>query len=212
MVGDFVYDDFIPRFRAERFDPDAWIRLFEQAGAKYFVLTSKHHDGFGLWPTNTTHRDAMEMGPQRDLVGELFAAARRARDRVKPGLYYSIPEWFNPASQPPKAMSGCRGTVRVTVLLRTRKVAAKRTHLGPTCRYRARVRIPRNTRARLRVRVRSPATRFFARPARPRETSRPDDGGFESGSRHSDWDAGLRVGAGRNCGSPDKPSFRHALA
>ena len=41
----FNYDDFIPQWTASKWDPDAWIRLFEQAGAKYFVLTTKHHDG-----------------------------------------------------------------------------------------------------------------------------------------------------------------------
>jgi alpha-L-fucosidase len=93
--ADVVYDDFIPRFRAERWDPSEWIRLFEDAGARYFVLTSKHHDGFLLWPSETTGRDAGDLGPQRDLIGELFAAAEGSR--VRPGLYYSLPEWFNPA-------------------------------------------------------------------------------------------------------------------
>lgn len=95
-----TYDDFIPKFTARNFDPDAWIRLFEQAGAKYFNLTAKHHDGFALWPSSTTRRDAGDLGPRRDLVGELFAAAHRRDDRVKPGLYYSVPEFFNPAPQP----------------------------------------------------------------------------------------------------------------
>jgi hypothetical protein len=79
--ADVVYDDFIPRFRAERWDPSEWIRLFEDAGARYFVLTSKHHDGFLLWPSETTGRDAGDLGPQRDLIGELFddRVARAAR-------------------------------------------------------------------------------------------------------------------------------------
>jgi alpha-L-fucosidase len=101
-----TYDDFIPRFQAERFDPDSWIRLFRDAGAGYFVLTAKHHDGFALWCTDTTNRDACAMGPRRDLVGELFAAARRAGDVVRPGLYYSLPEWFNPAPRPPSGLWG----------------------------------------------------------------------------------------------------------
>ncbi len=101
-----VYDDFIPRFRAERFDPDAWVRLFAEAGARYFVLTAKHHDGFSLWCSATTQRDACAMGPRRDLVGDLVAAARRHGDAVRPGLYYSIPEWFNPASRPGSATDG----------------------------------------------------------------------------------------------------------
>ncbi|MET9633618.1 alpha-L-fucosidase [Lentzea sp. NPDC006480] len=95
-----TYDDFIPEFTAANFDPDAWVRLFEDAGARYFNLTAKHHDGFALWPSDTTGRDAGELGPRRDLVGELFDAAHRRGDRVKPGLYYSIPEWFSPAPQP----------------------------------------------------------------------------------------------------------------
>ena len=94
---DLNYDDFIGRWKASHWDPDAWIRLFEQAGAKYFVLTTKHHDGVALWCTKVSHRDTCDMGPHRDLVGDLMAAAHRAGDRVKPGLYFSIPEWFNPA-------------------------------------------------------------------------------------------------------------------
>ena len=100
----FTYDDFLPQFTADKFDPDDWISLFEKAGAKYFVLTSKHHDGFALWPTDTTGRNSAEIGAKRDLVGELFAAAERADNRVKPGLYYSIPEFFNPAPAPKDAI------------------------------------------------------------------------------------------------------------
>jgi alpha-L-fucosidase len=93
----FNYDDFIPQWTASKWDPDAWIRLFEQAGAKYFVLTAKHHDGVALWCTKTSHRNTCDMGPHRDLVADLMAAAHRAHDRVRPGLYFSIPEWFDPA-------------------------------------------------------------------------------------------------------------------
>jgi alpha-L-fucosidase len=102
----FDYDDFIPQWKAERWDPDSWIRLFEQAGAKYFVLTTKHHDGVALWCTKVSHRNTCEMGPKRDLVGDLMAAAHRAGDRVRPGLYFSIPEWFNPAHKEPFLYSG----------------------------------------------------------------------------------------------------------
>jgi alpha-L-fucosidase len=98
----FLYDDFIPQFRAERFDPRAWVKLFEDVGAKYFVLTSKHHDGFALYPSAVTHRDAGELGPHRDLIGDLFAAARKYSD-LHPGLYYSLPEWFTPLPHPSSA-------------------------------------------------------------------------------------------------------------
>ncbi|MFI6866725.1 alpha-L-fucosidase [Nocardia sp. NPDC050406] len=90
-----VYDDFLSRFRAERYDPDAWADLIRDSGAGYFVLTAKHHDGFALFPSRVTNRTATALGPGRDLVGELVTAARR-RD-LKAGLYYSIPEFFNPA-------------------------------------------------------------------------------------------------------------------
>jgi len=94
--SDVLYDDFLPRFTAERYDPAAWVRLFKDAGAKYFVLTSKHHDGFALYPSGTTNRTSAVFGPRRDLVGDLFAAARR-EGGIRPGLYYSVYEWFHPA-------------------------------------------------------------------------------------------------------------------
>jgi alpha-L-fucosidase len=93
----FNYDDFIPQFTAAKFDPKAWVQLFQAAGAKYFVLTSKHHEGFSLFKTAVTHRDAVDMGPRQDLVGELFAADRKYTPDVHPGVYYSLPEWYNPA-------------------------------------------------------------------------------------------------------------------
>lgn len=92
------YDQFIPKFTAKNFDPKAWVDLFHEAGARYFVLTSKHHEGFALFKTSTTHRNAVDMGPHRDLVGALFAAARRYYPgQIHPGLYYSLYEWYNPA-------------------------------------------------------------------------------------------------------------------
>ncbi|MFJ1883648.1 alpha-L-fucosidase [Streptomyces sp. NPDC088137] len=92
----FAYDDFIPRFRAERFDPRSWVELFRDAGAQYHVLTSKHHEGFALWDTKLSDRNSVKMGPGRDLVKELFDASRRYTPELHPGLYFSMPEWFNP--------------------------------------------------------------------------------------------------------------------
>jgi len=97
---DFVYDDFIEQFRAEKFNANEWIDLFAEAGAKYFILTAKHHDGFALWPSKVSHRDAGDMGPRRDLVGELVTAANKKGNIVKPGLYYSMPEFFTTAPSP----------------------------------------------------------------------------------------------------------------
>ncbi|MFE0023294.1 alpha-L-fucosidase [Amycolatopsis sp. NPDC059021] len=95
------YDDFIPRFTARRYDPRAWVRLFEQAGARYFVLTSKHHDGFQLFGNPASDRNSVRLGPHRDLVGELFHAARHSG--LKRGLYHSLGEFYSPAlGTPPR--------------------------------------------------------------------------------------------------------------
>jgi alpha-L-fucosidase len=91
---DFEYRDFAPMFTAELFDPDFWAGLFAESGARYVVLTSKHHDGFCLWPTRSPFKDSwnsMDVGPHRDLVGDLTEAVRGRGLRM--GLYYSLIEW-----------------------------------------------------------------------------------------------------------------------
>jgi alpha-L-fucosidase len=98
--GNTTYYQLADQFKAEFFDPEEWARLFEASGAKYIVLTSKHHDGFCLWPSKEADRDwgfpwnATAVGPKRDLIGDLFKAVRKTS--VKPGLYYSLYEWYNP--------------------------------------------------------------------------------------------------------------------
>jgi alpha-L-fucosidase len=89
---DFAYDDFIPMFKAERFDPGAWAQLFQESRARYVVLTAKHGDDFALWPTKYTHRNAMETGPHRDLAGELLKAIRRFG--LKMGFYHNTTYTF----------------------------------------------------------------------------------------------------------------------
>ncbi len=73
---EFGYKDFIPLFKAERFDADEWISLFKKAGAKYVVPVAEHHDGFAMYKTALSKWNAAEMGPQRDIVGELARAAK----------------------------------------------------------------------------------------------------------------------------------------
>lgn len=68
---EFGYKDFIPMFRAEKFDPDAWAALFREAGANYVVPVAEHHDGFQMYRSEISHWNAYEMGPHRDVVGEL---------------------------------------------------------------------------------------------------------------------------------------------
>ncbi len=98
--GDRSYYDLANDFKAERFNADEWARLFERSGAKYIVLTSKHHDGYALWPSKEANKtwgfnwNAMDIGPKKDLIGELFKAVRKTS--VHAGMYYSLYEWFNP--------------------------------------------------------------------------------------------------------------------
>jgi alpha-L-fucosidase len=88
----FAYDDFIPMFKAEKFDPDAWARLFQEAGARYVVFTAKHGDEFAMWPSKFTKRNAMEMGPHRDLAGDLTRAVRKLG--LKMGFYHNTTYTF----------------------------------------------------------------------------------------------------------------------
>ncbi len=81
-------------FRAERYDPAAWAALAKEAGMGYAVLTTRHHDGFALWPTKTSDFHAGAIGPKRDLVGPYVEAMRAAG--LKVGLYYSPADWHHP--------------------------------------------------------------------------------------------------------------------
>ncbi len=73
----FGYKDFIPKFTAEKFDADAWADLFVRAGARFAGPVAEHADGFALWPTKLSRYNAAQMGPRRDLVGELEKAIRK---------------------------------------------------------------------------------------------------------------------------------------
>jgi len=83
---EFGYKDIIPRFKAEKWDPDAWADLFARAGARYVIPVGEHHDGFAMWDSRLTGWNAAKMGPKRDVIGEL-ARACRARD-LKYGVSY----------------------------------------------------------------------------------------------------------------------------
>lgn len=94
---DWNYDDGFPDFTAANWDPKAWVDLIYASGAKYFVLTTKHHDGFALFNTSeTTDRNSLLYGPHRDIVQELFTAAETYQPSLRRGTYFSLPEWFNP--------------------------------------------------------------------------------------------------------------------
>lgn len=95
----FGYKNYIPEFRAEKFDPAAWVDLFVKAGARYVVPVAEHCDGFPMYDSQFTDWDAAKMGPRRDVVGALEKAAR-AR-----GLHFGVSShraehwwWYHPGT------------------------------------------------------------------------------------------------------------------
>lgn len=74
----FGYKDFIPKFKAEKFDAKTWADLFRRSGAKFVVPVAEHHDGFALYDSALSRWTSAQMGPKRDIVGELTSAFRRA--------------------------------------------------------------------------------------------------------------------------------------
>jgi len=91
----FDYRDFAPLFKAEFFDADKWAELFKKSGAGYVVLTSKHHDGYCLWPSKESNGwNSVVTGPEKDIIEELSTAVRK--QGMKMGLYYSLLEWNHP--------------------------------------------------------------------------------------------------------------------
>lgn len=94
VYGDKEYREFGYDFKAELFDPDSFAEIIKKSGARYAVLTSKHHDGFCLWGTDNVHKvnwNSVDIGPHRDLVKELSESIRKKG--IKFGLYYSIIDW-----------------------------------------------------------------------------------------------------------------------
>jgi alpha-L-fucosidase len=92
---DFRYEDFAPMWKTSMFNPDDWAQLFKKSGAKYIVLTSKHHEGFCNWPSaQSWNWNSVDAGPHQDNVKLVTDAVRKAGLRM--GLYHSLFEWFNP--------------------------------------------------------------------------------------------------------------------
>ena len=76
-VDTFGYKDLIPLFKTEKFDADEWAILFQQSGAKYIIPTAEHHDGFAMYDSKLTKWNAKNMGPHKDIIGELSIAVRK---------------------------------------------------------------------------------------------------------------------------------------
>lgn len=86
-------EKYVNVFSAENYDPDEWARIAKEAGMKYVVFTTKHHDGFCMWDTKTTDFNSVNMGPKRDVVKEYVAAVRKVG--LKVGIYYSPADWHH---------------------------------------------------------------------------------------------------------------------
>ncbi|OLB19004.1 MAG: alpha-L-fucosidase [Gemmatimonadetes bacterium 13_2_20CM_69_8] len=94
------YEKYVHRFNPTRFDADEWVRIAQEAGMKYIIITSKHHDGFAIFDSKVSSYDIMDATPyQRDAIKALSEAAHRAGLRF--GVYYSIMDWHHTDAQGP---------------------------------------------------------------------------------------------------------------
>lgn len=89
----FGYKDFIPMFKAEKFDPAEWIGLFRRAGAGYLFPVAEHHDGFQMYASRLSNWNAADMGPKRDILGDL------RREAEAQGMHFCtsshrVEHWF----------------------------------------------------------------------------------------------------------------------
>jgi alpha-L-fucosidase len=98
FLGQIGYEDYMGQldgFTASKYDPEQWAELFQRAGAKYAVLTTKHHDGVALWDTQANDLSVASKTPaKRDLIGPYVDAMRRRN--LKVGFYYSHLDWSHP--------------------------------------------------------------------------------------------------------------------
>lgn len=102
------YDQFVARFNPVKFDAEAWVHMAKDAGMKYIVITSKHHDGFCLFDSKHTDFDVMSTPFQRDILKELSDACRKAG--LKMCWYHSIMDWHHPDYVPRREWEKMRST------------------------------------------------------------------------------------------------------
>ena len=94
------YEPLAGQFNPVKFDAEQWVQIAKNAGMKYIVITSKHHDGFCLWDTKYTDYDVVDATPfKRDILGELAAECRKQGIRLC--FYHSIMDWHHPDAQAP---------------------------------------------------------------------------------------------------------------
>ncbi|HIJ69915.1 MAG TPA: hypothetical protein HPP87_00965 [Planctomycetes bacterium] len=94
---EFGYREFIPMFKAEKWNPDEWAALFKQSGADFAGPVAIHHDGFAMWDSGIAEYNSMDMGPHRDVVGEMLEAVRKY-DMKTFASFHGFAQWdfFNP--------------------------------------------------------------------------------------------------------------------
>lgn len=95
------YEPLALRFNPTKYDPAAWVKLAKVAGMKYIVITSKHHDGFGLWPSAQTDWNVKRTPINRDLLMPLSEECKK--QGIKLGFYHSIMDWHHPDYSPRRA-------------------------------------------------------------------------------------------------------------
>jgi len=88
--SEFGYKDFIPMFKAQRWDPNEWVELFKKAGAKFVVPVAEHHDGFAMYDSTHTSFNSVKMGPKRDVLGALAKAVRAAGMKLGASSHYAF--------------------------------------------------------------------------------------------------------------------------
>jgi alpha-L-fucosidase len=95
------YEQFVKQFNPTKFDAKEWVRIAKDAGVKYIVITSKHHDGFCLWDSKVSNYDIMDFSPyKKDILKELTAACKDAG--IKMCFYHSIMDWHQPDAKAAK--------------------------------------------------------------------------------------------------------------
>lgn len=92
------YEPLAEQFTASEYDPKEWARIAREAGMKYIVITSKHHDGFALWDSKLSDWDVMRTPQKKDLLAPLAKATRD--EGLRFGLYHSIMDWHHPDYTP----------------------------------------------------------------------------------------------------------------
>jgi len=89
------YNKLASKFNPRKYNPDEWVALAKEAGMKYMVLTTRHHDGFSLFDSKVSEFTSAKTAAGRDLVREFVEACRRRGMKI--GFYYSLPDWQWPA-------------------------------------------------------------------------------------------------------------------